>query len=39
MPGAKSGKGDVISKCFIHVGMYPLTMDLDDDDEADPFAG
>ena len=30
-------KGDVISKCFRHVGMYPSTMDLDDDD--DRFAG
>ena len=30
-------RGDVISKCFRHVGMYPSTMDLDDDD--DPFAG
>ena len=29
-------KGDVISKCFRQFGMYPSTMDLDDDD---PFAG
>ena len=32
-------KGDVVSKCFIHVGMYPSTMDLDDDNDNDPFAG
>ena len=32
-------KGDVISKCFRHVGMYPSTMDLDDDGDDDPFAG
>lgn len=31
-------KGDVISKCLRHVGMYPSAMDLDDDDD-DPFAG
>ena len=32
-------KSDVISKCFRHVGMYPLTMDLDDGGDDDPFAG
>ena len=32
-------KDDVIGKCFRHVGMYPSTMDLDDNDDNDPFAG
>ena len=32
-------KGDVINTRFRHVGMYPSTMDLDDDDDNNPFAG
>lgn len=32
-------KGDVISKWPRHVGMYPLSTDLDDNDDDDPFAG
>lgn len=31
-------KGDVISKCFRLVGLYPTTMDLDDANDGDPFA-
>lgn len=32
-------KDGVITKCFRHVGMFPSTMDLDDNDDNDPFAG
>ena len=31
-------KGDVISKCFRRVSMYPSTMDLDDANDGDLFA-